>query len=159
MPSVVQVTKTGPRTYTPAAGVRVSGGQVVEARAGGRIAPAGDGSLRVLGAALGDAVAPEDLVTGPTTVNGYPVLNTSLPPQNVAVAYAPAEVPLVFSEAVAFGQTVAAAANGQVRAFRDTDPDGTGALVADVPSAAIGRCTAPNGVSGAGVVGLVRLGI
>jgi hypothetical protein len=149
MPSVVQVTKTGPRTYVPAAGVSVSGGQVVEARAGGRIGPAAAGSTTFLGVALQDSIAPEQLVTEPTTVNGRPVLNTNITPQNVAVAYAGVEVPVVFAAACAFGAAVICAANGQV----------TPAGAAPDARTIVGRCTAPNGVSGAGQVGLVRLGI
>lgn len=148
MPSVVQVTKTGPRTYVPAAGVSVVGGQVIEARAGGRIGPAAAGSVVVLGVALQDAIAPEQLVTEAATVNGRPVLNTALQPQNVAVAYGGTEVPVVFAAACAFGALVIAAANGQV----------TPAGAAPDARTIVGRCTAPNGVSGAGQVGLVRLG-
>ena len=149
MPSIPQVTKTGPRTYVPAVGAPVTGGQVVEARAGGRIGPAAAGSTTFLGVALQDASAPESLVYDPTTVNGRPLLNTNLAPQNVAVAYAGVEVPVVFAAACAFGQAVICAANGQV----------TPAGAAPDARTIVGRCTAPNGVSGAGQVGLVRLGI
>lgn len=148
MPSIVQVTKTGPRTYAVLAGQTVVGGQVVEAAAGGRVRAAQAGSTTVLGVALQDAVAPEDLVLGPQIVGGRPVLNTNIAPQNVAVAYGSVEVPVVFSAACAFGQLVVATANGQVGPAGAT-PDAR---------TIVGRCTAPNGVSGAGVVGLVRLG-
>lgn len=148
MPSVVQVTKTGPRTYVPASGVVIAGGQVVEARAGGRIGPAAAGSTKFLGVALQDAIAPEDVVTGAATVNGRPVLNTAILPQNVAVAYGGVEVPVVFAAAAAFGDLVICAANGQVTPAGAT-PDAR---------TIVGRCTSPNGVSGAGQVGLVRLG-
>lgn len=148
MPAIPQVTKTGPRTYVSASGVAITAGQVVEARAGGRIGPAAAGSFVVLGVAIQDAIAPEDLVTTPTTVGGRSVLNTAVLPQNVAVAYAPAEVPVTYAAAATFGQLLVAAANGQV----------TPAGAAADPRTIIGRCTAPAGV-GAGSIGLMRLGI
>jgi hypothetical protein len=148
MPAIPQVTKTGPRTYVPASGVAISAGQLVEARAGGRIGPAAAGSLVVLGVALQDAIAPEDLVTTPTTVGGRSVLNTAVLPQNVAVAYAPIEVPVTYAAAATFGQLLVAAANGQVTPAGAT-PDAR---------TIVGRCTAPAGV-GAGQVGLARLGL
>lgn len=151
MSAVAQVTKTGPRTYVPAVGVTILGGQVVEARAGGRVGPCADGSLVVLGVALTDAIAPEDLTTTPVAGT----LNAAGLPTNTAVAYGGDEVPVTFNEAAAFGAKLAAAANGRVRLFRATDPDGTGALIADVASALIGTCTTPAGVA-AGAVGLMR---
>ncbi len=62
MSGIPQVTKTGPRTYVPFQ--PIVGGQVVEARAAGRIGVAGAGSMRVLGVALTDATNPE-LTTTP----------------------------------------------------------------------------------------------
>lgn len=148
MPAIPQVTKTGPRTYVPAAGTTVTAGQVVEARAGGRIGPSAAGSFVNLGVALQDAIAPEDLVTTSTTVGGRSVLNTAVLPQNVAVAYAPAEVNVVYAAAATFGQSLIAAANGQV----------TPAGVAPDARTLVGICTAPGGV-GAGAVGVMRLTI
>lgn len=153
MPAIPQVTKGGPRTYVAAAGVSITAGQVVEARAGGRIGPAADGSLVVLGVALQDAIAPEDLVTTPTTVGGRQVLNTAVLPQNVAVAYSGVEVPVVYAAAASFGQALVAAANGQVRPYDPTAAPGH----ADTANRIIGRCTAPAGVA-AGATGLIRLG-
>lgn len=148
MPAIPQVTRTGPRTYVPASGVSVLAGQVVEARAGGRIGPAAAGSLVVLGVALQDAIAPEDLVTTATTVAQRSVLNTAVLPQNVAVAYGNVETLVTYAAAATFGQLLVAAANGQV----------TPAGAAPDARTIIGRCTAPAGV-GAGAVGLIRLGI
>lgn len=148
MPAIPQVTKTGPRTYVPASGVAITAGQVVEARAGGRIGPAAAGSLVTLGVALQDAIAPEDLVTTPTTVGGRSVLNTAILPQNVAVAYGPVETTVTYAAAATFGQLLVAAANGQVT------PAGAAADVRTI----VGRCAAPGGV-GAGQVGLIRLGL
>jgi hypothetical protein len=148
MPAIPQVTKTGPRTYVPASGVTVLAGQVVEARTGGRIGPAAAGSLVVLGVALQDAIAPEDLVTTSTTVANRSVLNTAVLPQNVAVAYGNVETTVTYSGAATFGQLLVATANGQVAPAGAT-PDAR---------TIIGRCTSPAGV-GAGAVGLIRLGI
>lgn len=153
MTAVVQVTKTGPRTYTPAE--PITGGQLVEARAAGRIGVAAAGSLKVLGVALTDATNPEAIVTNATVVNGRTVLNTALLPPLVAVAYAGIEVPVKYAVAAAFGDKLAAAASGQVRPFNATDPDATGPLIADVASAIVGICTAPAGVA-AGATGLMR---
>lgn len=148
MPAIPQVTKTGPRTYVPASAVAITAGQVVEARAGGRIGPAAAGSLVALGVALQDAIAPEDLVTSATTVGGRSVLNTAVLPQNVAVAYSPTEVTVTYAAAATFGQSLIAAANGQVTPAGAT-PDAR---------TLVGVCTAPAGV-GAGAVGLMRITI
>lgn len=136
MSGVPQVTKTGPRTYVPAVGAAVTGGQLVEGRSGGRIGPAAAGSLRVLGVALGDSIAPEDIVTTPTTVAGRPVLNTALLPPNVAVAYGGAETKVSYSANANFGDWLVATANGTVAPAGAT-PDAR---------TLIGRCTEPAGV-------------
>jgi len=146
MPGIPQVTKAGPRTYTPADDETILGGQVVEARDGGRIGVAAAGSVRVLGVAVTDAVAPEDLVLTPTVVGGRSVLNAAPLPTTVAVAYGGIEVPVVYAAAAAFGDLLIAAAAGRVTPAGAT-PDAR---------TIIGRCTAPEGVSGAGVVGLMR---
>ena len=146
MAGIPQVTKTGPRTYVPAVGSPVTGGQLVEGTTGGRIRPAGAGSTRVLGVALTDAVAPESIVTDPTLVSGQYVLNANPRPQNVAVAYGGIEVPVVYSAAAAFGDLLIAAANGQVAPAGAT-PDAR---------TIVGRCTAPAGVVTPGTVGLMR---
>ncbi len=154
MAGIVQVTKSGPKTFTPAE--NITGGQVVEARAAGRIGVAAEGSLRVLGVALTDAQSPESVVTTTTTVNGRPVLNAAILPTNVGVAYGGIEVPVTYDVAAAFGDDLVATTAGRVRPYRFTDPDGAGPLVADTnPALIIGRCTAPAGVA-AGAVGLMR---
>lgn len=146
MPGIPQVTKGGPRTYVPLATVSITAGQVVEARAGGRIGPAAAGSLVPIGVALQDAIAPEDLVTTATTVGGRAVLNTAVLPQNVAVVTDPGtEVPVVYAAAATFGQLLICAANGQVT------PAGAAADARTI----VGRCTAPAGV-GAGATGLMK---
>jgi hypothetical protein len=146
MPGIPQVTKGGPRTYVPASGISVLGGQVVEARAAGRIGPAAAGSLVALGVALQDAIAPEDLVTSATTVNQRSVLNTAVLPQNVAVVTEPGtEVPVTYAAAATFGQSLICAANGQVTPAGATPDSRT----------IIGTCSAPGGV-GIGAVGLMK---
>lgn len=146
MPTIPVVTKTGPRTYTPADGEFIQGGQLVEGRAGQRVGVAAAGSARVLGVALYDAIAPEDVVTDPTIVQGRPVLNMAPLPSKLAVVYGGDEVPVVYAAAAAFGDKLVAAANGQV----------TPAAASADARTIVGTCTAPAGVSGAGVVGLMR---
>ena len=104
MPAIPVVTKTGPRTHVPAVGELILGGNVVEARAGGRIGRAAAGSTTVLGVAITDARSPEDvnaaLNTG-TVVDGRPVVNAAPLPVNVGVIYAGQEAPVVFAAACA----------------------------------------------------------
>lgn len=146
MAGIPQVTKTGPRTYVPAVGTTIVGGQLVEARAAGRIGPAAAGSLKVLGVALTDAQAPESLVTTSALVGGRQVLNMAPLPTRVAVAYGGIEVPVTYSAAATFGDLLVATANGQVGPAGAT-PDAR---------TIVGRCTEPNGVVSAGQVGLMR---
>jgi hypothetical protein len=150
MPAIPQVTQTGPRTYSPGLGITVLAGQLVEAFAdgvrGGRIRPAGAGSARVLGVALQDAIAPEDLVTSGTTVNGRHVLNMNVLPQNTAVAYDGVETTVTYSAAAAFGDRLVATANGQVAP----------AIATSDPRTIVGICTAPAGMTAPGV-GLARI--
>lgn len=143
MSAVVQKTKTGPRTYTPAE--PIVGGQLVEARAAGRIGVAAAGSVKVLGVAITDAQPPEAVVTESTTVNGRPVLNTAILPVNVAVAYVGIEVPVTYAAAAAFGDKLIAAAAGRV-APAGAAPDAR---------SIVGICAAPAGVA-AGAAGLMR---
>lgn len=143
MSAVVQVTKTGPRTYTPAEAI--TGGQLVEARAASRVGVAAAGSVKVLGVALTDAINPEAVSTTPTVVNGRPVLNAAALPTLVPVAYAGDEAPVTYAAAAAFGDKLIAAANGQVTPA-GLNPD---------PRSIVGTCTAPAGVA-AGAVGLMR---
>lgn len=148
MPGITQVTKTGPKTFTPADNATIVGGQLVEAVAGGRIQKAGAGSLAVLGVALGDAIAPEDLVTGATTDGaGRPVVSSAVLPTNVAVAYGGVEVPVTYAANATFGAKLIAAANGTV----------TPAGAAPDARTIVGVCTEPAGVTVAtNAVGLMR---
>jgi hypothetical protein len=149
--AVPQVTKTGPRTYVPAVGENIVGGQLVEARAGGRIGVAAAGSMKVLGVALTDAIAPEARSTEATIVNGRPLLDAATLPVNVAVAYGGDEVPVTYAAAAAFGdKLVVGATAGQVA---PAAPVGTDTTVD--ARRVVGICSAPAGVA-AGAVGLMR---
>lgn len=149
MPGTPVVSNGGPRTYVAAAGTTITSGTFVEGRAGGRIGTAAAGSVRWLGVALQDAIAPEQLVTTAVTNGGRPVLNMTTLPQNVAVAFGGAEVTVVYSAAAAFGDPLVITAGGQVAPAGATPAGGT----------IVGKCTSPNGVAGAGQVGLVRIAL
>ena len=143
MSGAVIVTKQGPKTFKPAE--LIVGGQVVEARAAGRVGVAAAGTTKYLGVAVIDGINPEAVVATPVTVQGRPVLNAAALPTNVAVAYGGMEVPVTYAGAAAFGDVLIAAANGQVTPAGAT-PDGR---------SIVGICTAPAGVA-AGAVGLMR---
>lgn len=152
MPGVVQVTKTGPRTYSPAATKSVRGGRGVEFVAGGRIQEWAAGTTRSAGCALTDAIAPEDAGANQVSTDGSgrPVLNTVILPTSVAVAYGGDEVPMVYAANAQQGDYLIAAANGTVTPAGAT-PDAR---------TIVGKCTQPGGVVVAtNPVGLVRLPI
>lgn len=153
MSGIPLVTKTGPRSYTPADNQTIKAGNVVAASSGGRVAVAGAGSTKVLGVALNDAIAPEDVVdtTGtPPVVPAYPQ-NTK-----VAVAYGGVEVPVVYAANADFGARLVAASDGKVTPL-------TGfASGQDQPNVdfttVIGICTEPGGVNvSTNNVGLMRV--
>jgi len=148
MPAIPQVTKQASRTYVPAVGQIIYGGQVVEGTSGGRIKVATAGATRWLGVAVTDARAPEDVNTAlgsPGTVDGRPLVNFAPFPANVTVVSAGIEVPVVYAAAANFGDDLICAANGQVTPAGATPDSRT----------IVGKCTAPNGV-GIGAVGLMR---
>lgn len=149
MPAIPVVTKTGPRSYVPAAGTTVAAGTFVEGTAAGRIRTAVAGSARWLGVAIQDAQAPEQIVTTASVNGGRPVLNMVTLPQNTAVEYGGSEVNVVFSAAAQFGDPLVITAGGQVAPAGATP----------APGSICGRCTSPNGVAGAGQVGLVRIAL
>ena len=151
MSATVQVTKTGPRTYSPAAGQVVRGGRGVKFVAGGRIQEWGAGDTNNAGAALTNAIAPEDVNTAPGTDSfGDPTLNTRIRPTTTAVAYGGDEVPMVYAANANQGDLLVAAANGTVTPAGAT-PDAR---------TIVGRCTQPGGVVVAtNPRGLVRLSI
>ena len=144
MAAVVQVRKTGPRTYVPAE--LILGGQVVEARAAGRVGVAAAGSFKTLGIAVTDGINPEAFTTDPVTVaGGIPTLDASQRQSNVVVADSGIEVPATYAVAAAFGDRLQAAAAGAVTPM---------AAAAD-GRLEVGTCTESLGVV-AGAVGLVR---
>lgn len=145
MSAIPQVTQGGPKTFTPTE--NILGGQLVEARAAGRIGVAAAGSLKVLGVALTDAQSPDAVVTTPTTgADGRPVLNTTSLPTKVAVAYGDTEVKVTYSAAATFGDKLVATAAGKVGPAGAT-PDAR---------TIVGICTEPAGVA-ANARGLARL--
>lgn len=146
MSGVPQVRKTGPATYTPADNAFITGGHLVEAVGADRIQLAAAASVKVLGIAVIDGIAPEDLVLTPTVVNGRQVLNTAPLPTKVSVAYGGIEAPCEYAAPAAFGDPLVAAANGTV----------TPAGAAPDARTIVGRCTQPGGVAAAGDYGLVR---
>ncbi|QDK02219.1 scaffolding protein [Gordonia phage Samba] len=149
MPGIVQVTQGGPKTFTPADNQVIKGGQLVEARTGGRIGVAAAGSFKVLGVALTDAVAPEDFPGANGTDGiGRPVVSLAPIPTTVAVAYAGTEVKVTYAADATFGDKLIAAANGQVTPAGAT-PDAR---------TIVGICTEPAGVDvSEKAVGLIRL--
>lgn len=151
MSGVSIVTKTGPRSYSPASGQTITGGQLVEATTGGRIKAAASGSVKVLGVALTDAIAPEDVTT---TASGTPPTLVAVPqPTRTAVAYGHVEVPVTYAANATFGQLLVAAADGKVTPAAEFDAEAP-----TDPALIIGRCTEPNGVTVAtNPVGLARI--
>lgn len=147
MAGIVQITQGGPRTFTPAVGVTVKGGQFVEQRNDGRIQPAGAASIRTVGVALTDGMAPEDVNTAATlNAFGRPVIVAVPVPTAVAVAYDATEVYVTASAAVLPGQRVICAANGQV----------TPAAAGPAADQVVGICTDPAGIAAA-AIGRVRI--
>ncbi|WP_027500413.1 hypothetical protein [Rhodococcus sp. UNC363MFTsu5.1] len=143
MSAIPQVTKAGPKSFTPAE--LILGGQLVEARAASRIGVAAAGSTKVLGVALTDAQNPDTFTGEPVLVNGRPVLNAAVLPGVVAVAYGGIETPVVYAAAAVFGDRLIAAAGGKVTPAGAT-PDAR---------TIVGICTAPTGVA-ANATGLMR---
>jgi hypothetical protein len=151
MPGVAVVTNKGQKTYTPLSGQSITGGMVVEATAtAGRIQKAGAGSVKVLGVALADAIAPEQLSTAATTgADGRPVINVAVSATVVTVVSNGAEVNVTYAANAGFGDTLIAAANGTVTPAGAT-PDAR---------TIVGRCTEPGGVVvGTKATGLMRVG-
>lgn len=138
MSGIAQYRKTGPRTYTPLSGQVVNGGRVVEAAAGGRIQHAGAASVKHLGVALTDAIAPEQVVGTPTTgADGRPVTAMYSLPVNVAVVDSGIEVKVTYAANANFGDWLICAANGTVTPAGAT-PDAR---------TIVGQCREPLGVA------------
>jgi hypothetical protein len=148
MSGVPIVFKQGPRTYTPADNSVITGGDVVIAAAttdknNARCAVAGAGALNVVGIALNDAIAPEDVVTTPT---GTPPVLAAVPQvTKVAVAYGGMEVDgVTYAADASEGDALVAAANGDVTPFTGFSATAGNANV-DF-RLIIGWCAEPGGV-------------
>lgn len=143
MSAVPIVTKAGPRSYVPAVGTVVQVGQVVAGTTGGtqmvggRIVIAAAASTKVVGVAVNDAMAPEDLSSTPgTDALGRPVVSMVPIPTKTAVIYGGMETLVTYAADAAFGDPLIAAANGSVTPAGAT-PDAR---------TIIGKCTEPGGV-------------
>lgn len=152
MPGTPQVTKTGPRTYSPIESI--TGGQIVEARAGaavggkGRCGVAAAGSVKTLGVALFDAQAPEALVTTPATVAGRPVLDASPLPTVLGVADGGIETKVKYAADASFGDRLVVGAGGGLTPA-GANPDAR---------TVVGKCTQPGGVAVAtNAIGLAEI--
>lgn len=143
----------GPATYpvgapATAGAATVKGGQLVavDGTDATKVNVA-DGSTPVLGVALYDA-APIPDQSGDQTGYGQPIIDISVPPGYVAVAYGGVDIPVTYANTAALGDLLKAAAGGQVTPYvSGTDTDAT--LI-------VGRCTQPGGVT-AGAVGRARI--
>ncbi|BDB62364.1 hypothetical protein ACLBYD_30330 [Rhodococcus sp. C26F] len=145
MAAVTQVTQGGPKSFIPAE--VILGGQLVEARTGGRIGVAAADSVKVLGVALTDGQSPET-AQGGTTVDaiGRPIINAMPIPTVVSVAYAGTETKVTYSAAATFGDKLVSTGSGKV------GPAPVDATAAEI----VGICTQPQGVA-ANAVGLIRI--
>lgn len=142
MSAIPMVTKHGPKTFHVTETVR--GGQVVEARTGGKIGVAAEDSTKVLGVSIGDATPPSDTADS-TDAFGNALVSAVAVPEYTAVAYGGIEVRCVFSAAAGFGDAVVSAGGGKVKPAGETP---TGRI--------LGYVTEPAGVSAADKSGLVR---
>lgn len=137
MSGVALVLKEGPKTYTPADDSTIKGGDVVAASALGtdRIVVAGSAAVNVVGIALNDGIAPEDVTSA---ASGDPLTLAAVPANTkVAVAYGGMEVDgVTFTADCAEGLALVAAANGDVTPAGST-PDAR---------TIIGWCAEPGGV-------------
>lgn len=144
MPGVQIVFKEGPLTYTPADNSTIKGGDVVAAGSAGRCVVAGAGALNVLGIALNDAIAPEDVTSA---ASGDPLTLAAVPANTkVAVAYGGMIVDgVTYAADAAEGVALVAAANGDVTPLTGF---AAGQDQANVNFATIvGYCAEPGGVT------------
>lgn len=121
----------GPATYEVVEAVK--GGQLVEARAGGKVGVAALNSTTVLGVAEIDAKPFVSPVS--TDADGFETINLSPIPANVSVGCN--RYPVTYAADCAFGKALKAGANGTVR------PWVSGTDAADL---IVGYCDEPAGV-------------
>lgn len=110
---------------------------------------AGDGATDVLGVASHQALPVDDQQNTGTDADGYPFVNATGVPEETLTVYSHGVFHVRYTAAaVAFGAPLAAAANGDVRAFDSADDD---------PAALIGFCREVGGVSSAGGLALAKI--
>lgn len=141
MTGIIPKFTNGPVTYEVVE--QVLGGQLVEARAAGKIGVAGAASLKVLGVATTDAT---NVAAGGSTTDafGNPVISMVPIDQYCAVGGNGAIYPVTYTANASFGDRLIAGANGAVTPI----PAVTTPTAADVVNtrAIIGECREPNGV-------------
>ena len=141
MVQTVARTRFGPETYEVNTDQTITGGQLVEPDGTtGKIKPAVVNSTAWLGVALYDGLPAG--TTGATTVHGFVNVDTSVPRPEVAVAWH-GVFKLKAAEAIAFGEVVYCAANGEIQNATTT-------------GRAVGQCIEKGGIA-SGALGLVRL--
>lgn len=151
MPGITPVFKDGsPLTYsatTIANGGNIKGGMLVEPDGStGRIKPATAGTTKCLGVAMNDMAASDYATADTTDTWGNTIANMNpFPPNEGAVAYK-GVFRLKAAGAIAFGDLVQCAANGEVVTI------GAGAF-----GTVIGRCVEPAGIAN-GARGKILLG-
>jgi hypothetical protein len=151
MPGVKPTFDRGPLTFsatTIANGGNIKGGSLVEPDGTtGRIKTAGANSVKVLGVALGDAAGSDYAASDTTDAWGNVTAAMGhLVPNETAVAYQ-GVFKLKASAAIAFGELVIAAANGEIA------PNGAGTDALRI----VGRCVEPGGIA-SGARGKILLG-
>lgn len=126
----------------------IKGGQLVEARAAGKVGVAGADSVVVLGVATKDATPASTNQNGTDAVTGLAITNLSPVLSTLTVA-CEGFWNLKATGAIAFGERVKAAANGTVAKWVVADDD------ADM---IVGRCEAAGGIAN-GATGLIKLAL
>lgn len=145
MAGLLPVYERGPITYPVAGSTVVTGGQMVDAVAGGSVAPSAAGSLICLGVALADAIGPSANQNS-TDGLGNTVTNLTVIQPYVAVAFSGVYM-LTYAANCNFGAYVKTAASGQVTPWIDGTDD-----VAKI----VGRCLQAAGAT-SGQTGLTQL--
>ena len=126
----------------------IKGGQLVEARAAGKVGVAGADSVVVLGVATKDATPASTNQNGTDAVTGLAITNLSPVLSTLTVA-CEGFWNLKAAGAIAFGERVKAGAAGTVVKWVAADDD------ADM---IVGRCEAAGGIAN-GATGLIKLAL
>lgn len=139
MSGIVPTFVRGPLTYEVTEAI--AGGQLVEARAASKVGVAAAGSTVVLGVAMGDAKPVTDH-SSDVNFDGFPLLDTSIVDQYVAVGGRGEFYRLTYQGATGFGKAVKVGTSGH------PTPWVSGTDAADL---IVGYCAEPAGVGAAGV--------